>query len=117
MEPESLGVRSSSGVGVGDGDGVRTLEIMLLHTELPPLPTFCSGKVGGKSFFSVSPFFFSVDPLRKSGEVGRPREVRQFSHPTCGNGGRRVFNNKLLGRLCGSSNHVDIIGSTNVLRR
>ncbi len=55
MERESLGVRSSSGVGVGLGDGVRTLEIMLLHTELPPSPLFAREKWAEKVFFLLAP--------------------------------------------------------------
>ncbi len=53
MERESLGVRSSSGVGVGDG--VRTLEIMLLHTEIPPSPLFAREKWAEKVFFLLAP--------------------------------------------------------------
>ena len=55
MEPESLGVPSSSRVRVGVGDGGGTVEIMLLHTELPPSPLFAREKWAEKLFFLLAP--------------------------------------------------------------
>ena len=57
---KSWGAYSSSGVGVGDGDGVRTLEIMLLHTELPPSPLFAREKWAEKVFFLLAPSSESI---------------------------------------------------------